>query len=72
MSREAHVRFWESAEAKFPRATHLLLAPIYETLNLCTYNSGNAISKLSRLISSYLPVGTYSCAHVQRSSQIAW
>jgi len=25
MSREAHVRFWESAGVKLPRATHLLL-----------------------------------------------
>jgi hypothetical protein len=26
MSREAHVRFWESAGVKFPRATHFPLA----------------------------------------------
>jgi putative transposase len=25
MSREAHVRFWESVEVKLPRATHFLI-----------------------------------------------
>ena len=28
MSREAHVRFWESAGVKSPRATHLSWSPI--------------------------------------------
>jgi hypothetical protein len=31
MSREAHVRFWESAGVKSPRATHLPLAPVSGT-----------------------------------------
>ena len=31
MSREAHVRFWESAGVKFPRATHL---PVYRQQDL--------------------------------------
>jgi len=42
MSREAHVRFWESAGVKFPRATHLPLAPLNFLINYDTSgkNSG--------------------------------
>jgi hypothetical protein len=37
MSREAHVRFWESAGVKIPRATHLPLAPFD---SLCSLMAG--------------------------------
>jgi hypothetical protein len=39
MSREVHVRFWESAGVRFPRATHL---PLYRQSQIYAREGGSA------------------------------